>query len=111
MCSRTRANARFNQSHVKENLKREDTIQAIEMELERWRKLLTYNIALKFIDATARRKINDRERKQMDYEVKMARKAFLLIRQSAMKELFETEYQQYLEELHMQGKTFHKERI
>ncbi|XP_067832220.1 cilia- and flagella-associated protein 141-like isoform X2 [Heptranchias perlo] len=104
MCSRTRANARFNQSHVKENLKREDTIQAIEMELERWRKLLTYNIALKFIDATARRKINDRERKQMDYEVKM-------IRQSAMKELFETEYQQYLEELHMQGKTFHKERI
>ncbi|XP_067878975.1 cilia- and flagella-associated protein 141-like [Heterodontus francisci] len=98
-------------SSMEDILKQEEMIQDILKKLEGWKKIINFNMTLKTLHASGQRKINERQRRTINEEVKLASRALLLIRRAALKELLETEYQQYLEELHQKGMTIYKERI
>lgn len=47
----------------------------------------------------------------MEQELALSNKQLLVVRQAALHELFEKEYQQYQQELNQMGKAFYQERF
>ncbi|XP_032871801.1 uncharacterized protein C1orf189 homolog [Amblyraja radiata] len=107
MCSKQKGRAR----QWQENMKRHAEVEQLEAYLSSWRKVLTNNINLKAMEATSKAKITEQQLRTIDREVKVARRAILLMRQAALKELLQDESKQYVEELKLMGKTFYKERL
>ncbi|XP_041037572.1 uncharacterized protein C1orf189-like [Carcharodon carcharias] len=92
-------------------MKREAEIHDYQKKLERWQRIISFNKAMTEMQISAPLKMNKNQTRAIKGEVKLASRALLLVRQAALKELFEIEHKQYLEELSVMGKTFYKERI
>ncbi|XP_078288093.1 uncharacterized protein LOC144612380 [Rhinoraja longicauda] len=107
MCTKPKGRAQ----QWQENMKRHDEIEAMKANLASWRKVLNTNLNLKAMEATNTSKIAEQQLRAIDREVKVARRAILLMRQAALKELLQAENKQYVGELQLIGKTFYKERL
>uniref|UniRef100_UPI00398F2711 cilia- and flagella-associated protein 141-like n=1 Tax=Pristiophorus japonicus TaxID=55135 RepID=UPI00398F2711 len=110
MCETTKTRT-HKPTRVDDTLKREADIKDIEESLASWKRFVVQNKIQRQQEVSSKWKIYELQLKTIDREVKLAAQAILLVRRAAMKELLETEYQQFLEELSQMGKVIYKDRL
>lgn len=93
---------------VEENLQRAATLKKI---VNRWQNFHTQCLWQMTLDQRRNLYATLRMQDTMEQELALSNKQLLLVRQAALHELFEKEYQQYQQELNRMGKAFYEERL
>lgn len=91
-----------------QNLQRAATLKKI---VNRWQNFHTQCLWQMTLDQRRNLYATLRMQDTMEQELALSNKQLLLVRQAALHELFEKEYQQYQQELNRMGKAFYEERL
>lgn len=93
---------------LEENLQR---AVALKKTVNRWRKFHTHCLWQMTLNHRRNLYAALRMKDTMEQELALSNKQLLVVRQAALHELFEKEYQQYQQELSRMGKAFYEERL